>query len=126
MSATTAVYSHGICTTGVYLNDTAVFLSRPIAPDRSTAFGPDSHLIGDVTIEAGASGLVQCRAARRLCARRRARGPNVQDGAVLHAPPGIPVDIGFGGDSGAPVCDPTASTSGLADRQPRDGASTER
>lgn len=62
-----------------------------------TAFvAPTATLIGDVTIEAGAS--VWFNAVLRgdyapLVVRE---GANVQDGAVLHAPPGIPVDIGPG------------------------------
>jgi carbonic anhydrase/acetyltransferase-like protein (isoleucine patch superfamily) len=62
-----------------------------------TAFvAPTATLIGDVTVEAGASvwfntvlradyGPVIVRA-----------GANVQDGSVLHSPPGVPVDIGPG------------------------------
>lgn len=61
-----------------------------------TAFvAPTATLIGDVTIEAGASvwfnAVLRGDYAPSSCARA-----NVQDGAVLHAPPGIPVDIGPG------------------------------
>src|ERR1700748_3021124 len=62
-----------------------------------TAFvAPTATLIGDVTVEAGAS--VWFNAVLRgdygpIVVRERA---NVQDGPVLHTPPGIPVDIGPG------------------------------
>src|ERR1700721_3136164 len=57
---------------------------------------PTATLIGDVTVEAGAS--VWFNAVLRgdygpIVVRE---GANVQDGSVLHAPPGIPVDIGPG------------------------------
>src|SRR6201986_207576 len=63
----------------------------------TTAFvAPTATLIGDVVVEAGAS--VWYNAVLRgdygpIVVRERA---NVQDGSVLHAPPGIPVDIGPG------------------------------
>src|ERR1700749_423763 len=63
----------------------------------TTAFvAPTATLIGDVVVEAGAS--VWYNAVLRgdygpLVVRE---GANVQDGSVLHAPPGIPVDIGPG------------------------------
>lgn len=62
-----------------------------------TAFvAPTATLIGDVTVEAGGS--VWFNAVLRgdygpIVVRE---GANVQDGSVLHAPPGIPVDIGPG------------------------------
>jgi len=62
-----------------------------------TAFvAPTAALIGDVVVEAGAS--VWYNAVLRgdygpIVIRE---GANVQDGSVLHAPPGIPVDIGPG------------------------------
>src|SRR5246500_5354893 len=57
---------------------------------------PTAVLIGDVTVEAGAS--VWFNAVLRadyapVVIRERA---NVQDGSVLHAPPGVPTDIGPG------------------------------
>src|ERR1700754_1199063 len=63
----------------------------------TTAFvAPTATLIGDVVVEAGAS--VWYNAVLRgdygpIVVRE---GANVQDGSVLHAPPGIPVDIGPG------------------------------
>lgn len=62
-----------------------------------TAFvAPTATLIGDVTIEAGAS--VWFNAVLRgddapIVVRA---GANVQDGSVLHAAPGVPVEIGPG------------------------------
>ena len=62
-----------------------------------TAFvAPTATLIGDVVVEAGAS--IWFNAVLRgdygpIVVRE---GANVQDGSVLHAPPGIPVDIGPG------------------------------
>jgi carbonic anhydrase/acetyltransferase-like protein (isoleucine patch superfamily) len=60
-----------------------------------TAFvAPTATLIGDVTIQAGASvwfGAVLRGDYAPIIVRE---GANVQDGSVLHAPPGVPVDIG--------------------------------
>ncbi len=62
-----------------------------------TAFvAPTATLIGDVTIEAGASvwfGAVLRADDAPITVRE---GANVQDGSVLHVPPGVPVDIGPG------------------------------
>jgi len=57
---------------------------------------PTAVVIGDVTIEAGASvwfNAVLRGDYARIVIRE---GANVQDGSVLHAPPGIPTDIGPG------------------------------
>jgi carbonic anhydrase/acetyltransferase-like protein (isoleucine patch superfamily) len=62
-----------------------------------TAFvAPTATLIGDVVVEAGAS--VWFNAVLRADYGRVVvrEGANVQDGSVLHGPPGIPVDIGPG------------------------------
>src|SRR6201999_3869341 len=70
----------------------------------TTAFvAPTATLIGDVVVEAGAS--VWYNAVLRgdngpIVVRE---GANGQDGSVLYAPPGIPVDIGPGA-SVAHVC----------------------
>jgi carbonic anhydrase/acetyltransferase-like protein (isoleucine patch superfamily) len=72
------------------------FEGRSPRVDPTAFIAPTATLIGDVTVEAGASvwfntvlradyGPVIVRA-----------GANVQDGSVLHSPPGIPVDIGPG------------------------------
>jgi len=68
-------------------------------------------LIGDVTVEAGAS--VWFNAVLRgdygpIVVRE---GANVQDGSVLHAPPGVPVDIGPGATV-AHLCASTGLMSG--------------
>jgi len=68
---------------------------RPkIAEDAFIA--PTATLIGDVTIEAGASvwyGAVLRGDCGPIVVRERA---NVQDGAVLHCPPGVTTEIGPG------------------------------
>jgi carbonic anhydrase/acetyltransferase-like protein (isoleucine patch superfamily) len=53
-------------------------------------------LIGDVTIEAGASVWFNTVLRADYAPVIVREGANVQDGSVLHAPPGIPVDIGPG------------------------------
>lgn len=62
-----------------------------------TAFvAPTATIVGDVTIEAGASvwyGAVVRADYAPVVIRA---GANVQDGAVLHAPPGMPCEIGAG------------------------------
>ncbi len=57
---------------------------------------PTAVLIGDVTIEAGASVWFNAVLRADYAPIVVRRGANVQDGSVLHAPPGIPVDIGPG------------------------------
>lgn len=62
-----------------------------------TAFvAPTATLIGDVTVEAGASiwfGAVLRADDAPITVRE---GANIQDGSVLHVPPGVPVEIGAG------------------------------
>jgi carbonic anhydrase/acetyltransferase-like protein (isoleucine patch superfamily) len=72
------------------------FEGRAPRVDPTAFVAPTATLIGDVTVEAGAS--VWFNAVLRgdygpIVVRE---GANVQDGSVLHAPPGIPVDIGPG------------------------------
>src|ERR1700754_468715 len=72
------------------------FEGRSPRVDPTAFVAPTATLIGDVTVEAGAS--VWFNAVLRadygpIIVRE---GANVQDGSVLHAPPGIPVDIGPG------------------------------
>ena len=72
------------------------FEGRSPKVDPTAFVAPTATLIGDVTVEAGAS--VWFNAVLRadygpVVVRE---GANVQDGSVLHAPPGIPVDIGTG------------------------------
>jgi carbonic anhydrase/acetyltransferase-like protein (isoleucine patch superfamily) len=62
-----------------------------------TAFvAPTATLIGDVTVEAGASVWFNTVLRADYAPVIVREGANVQDGSVLHAPPGIPVDIGPG------------------------------
>src|SRR5271170_2887953 len=62
-----------------------------------TAFvATTATLIGDVTIEAGASVWFNTVLRADYAPVIVREGANVQDGSVLHAPPGIPVDIGPG------------------------------
>ena len=68
--------------------------SPSIAPDAFIA--PTATLIGDVTIEAGASvwyGVVIRADYSPVIVRR---GANVQDNSLLHAPPDTPTEIGPG------------------------------
>src|ERR1700741_1030386 len=72
------------------------FEGRSPRIDPSAFVAPTATLIGDSRVEAGAS--VWFNAVLRgdygpIVVRE---GANVQDGSVLHAPPGIPVDIGPG------------------------------
>src|ERR1700740_3356185 len=57
---------------------------------------PTAVLIGDVTVEAGASVWFNTVVRADYSAVIIREGANVQDGSVLHAPPGIPTDIGPG------------------------------
>src|SRR6204780_3784654 len=62
-----------------------------------TAFvAPTATLIGDVTVEAGASVWFNTVLRADYGPIVVREGANVQDGSVLHGPPGIPVDIGPG------------------------------
>lgn len=72
------------------------FEGRAPRVDTTAFVAPTATLIGDVVVEAGAS--IWFNAVLRgdygpIVVRE---GANVQDGSVLHAPPGIPVDIGPG------------------------------
>lgn len=64
--------------------------------DPAAFVAPTATLVGDVTVEAGASvwfGAVLRGDDAPIIVRE---GANVQDGSVLHAPPGVPTDIGPG------------------------------
>ncbi len=62
-----------------------------------TAFvAPTATLIGDVTVEAGASVWFNTVLRADDAPIIVREGANVQDGSVLHVPPGVPVDIGPG------------------------------
>lgn len=57
---------------------------------------PTAVLVGDVTVESGASVWFNAVLRADYAPIIVREGANVQDGSVLHAPPGIPVDIGPG------------------------------
>jgi carbonic anhydrase/acetyltransferase-like protein (isoleucine patch superfamily) len=64
--------------------------------DPSAFVAPTATLVGDVTVEAGASvwyGAVIRADYAPVIVRA---GANVQDGAVLHGPPGLTTDVGRG------------------------------
>ena len=68
--------------------------SPTIHPEAFVA--PTAVLIGDVTVEAGASVWFNAVLRSDYAPVIIRAGANVQDGSVLHAPPGIPVDVGPG------------------------------
>jgi len=57
---------------------------------------PTAVLVGDVMVEAGASVWFNAVLRADYAPIVIRAGANVQDGSALHAPPGIPVDIGAG------------------------------
>lgn len=62
-----------------------------------TAFvAPTATIVGDVTVEAGASVWYGAVVRADYAPVFIREGANVQDGSVIHAPPGMPVDIGRG------------------------------
>ena len=72
------------------------FEGRTPQVDATAFVAPTATLIGDVTIEAGASVWFNAVLRADFAPIVVREGANVQDGSVLHAPPGIPVDIGPG------------------------------
>jgi carbonic anhydrase/acetyltransferase-like protein (isoleucine patch superfamily) len=68
--------------------------SPKVHPDAFIA--PTAVLIGDVTVEAGASVWFNTVLRADYSPIIIRTGANVQDGSVLHGPPGIPTDIGPG------------------------------
>jgi carbonic anhydrase/acetyltransferase-like protein (isoleucine patch superfamily) len=72
------------------------FEGRSPKVDPTAFVAPTATLIGDVTIEAGASVWFNTVLRADYAPVIVREGANVQDGSVLHAPPGIPVDIGPG------------------------------
>lgn len=72
------------------------FEGRSPQVDPTAFVAPTATLIGDVTIEAGASVWFNTVLRADYAPIIVREGANVQDGSVLHAPPGIPVDIGRG------------------------------
>lgn len=68
---------------------------RPhVAPDAFVA--PTATLVGDVIIEAGASVWYNAVIRADYAPVIVRRGANIQDGAVLHGPPGLTTDVGPG------------------------------
>jgi carbonic anhydrase/acetyltransferase-like protein (isoleucine patch superfamily) len=72
------------------------FEGRSPRVDPTAFVAPTATLIGDVTVEAGASVWFNTVLRGDYAPIIVREGANVQDGSVLHAPPGIPVDIGPG------------------------------
>src|ERR1700760_2494293 len=68
--------------------------SPRVDPDAFVA--PTAVLIGDVTVFAGASVWFNAVLRGDYAPIVVREGANVQDGSVLHAPPGVPTDIGPG------------------------------
>jgi len=72
------------------------FEGRAPKVDPTAFVAPTAVLIGDVTVEAGASVWFNTVLRADYAPVVIREGANVQDGSVLHAPPGIPVDVGPG------------------------------
>lgn len=72
------------------------FEGRSPTVDPTAFVAPTATLIGDVTVEAGASVWFNAVLRADYAPVIVREGANVQDGSVLHAPPGVPVDIGPG------------------------------
>ncbi|OBI79795.1 gamma carbonic anhydrase family protein [Mycobacterium sp. E740] len=64
--------------------------------DPGAFIAPTATLVGDVHVEAGASVWFNAVLRADFAPIVIREGANVQDGCVLHAPPGIPVDVGPG------------------------------
>lgn len=72
------------------------FEGRSPRVDPTAFVAPTAVLVGDVHVEAGASVWFNTVVRADYAPVVIRKGANVQDGSVLHAPPGIPVDIGPG------------------------------
>src|ERR1700737_3872292 len=72
------------------------FEGRSPTIDPSAFIAPTAPLIGDVHAEGGGAVLFHPVVPARLAPIIVREGANVQDCCVLHAPPGIPVDVGPG------------------------------
>jgi carbonic anhydrase/acetyltransferase-like protein (isoleucine patch superfamily) len=72
------------------------FEGRTPVVDPTAFIAPTATLIGDVHVAAGASVWFNAVLRADYAPVIIREGANVQDGSVLHAPPGIPVDIGPG------------------------------
>jgi carbonic anhydrase/acetyltransferase-like protein (isoleucine patch superfamily) len=72
------------------------FEGRSPVVDPTAFIAPTATLIGDVHVEAGASVWFNAVIRADFAPIIIREGANVQDGSVLHAPPGIPTDVGPG------------------------------
>src|ERR1700727_2138151 len=72
------------------------FEGRSPRVDPTAFVAPTATLIGDVTVEAGASVWFNAVVRADYAPVVIRASANVQDGSVLHAPPGVPTDIGPG------------------------------
>src|ERR1700710_1319967 len=72
------------------------FEGRAPIVDEGAFIAPTATLIGDVHVEAGASIWFNAVLRGDFAPIIIREGANVQDGSVLHAPPGIPTDVGPG------------------------------
>ena len=72
------------------------FEGRAPIVDEGAFVAPNATLIGDVHVEAGASVWFNTVLRADFAPIIIREGANVQDGSVLHAPPGIPTDVGPG------------------------------
>jgi carbonic anhydrase/acetyltransferase-like protein (isoleucine patch superfamily) len=68
--------------------------SPAVHPDAFIA--PTATLIGEVIVEAGASVWYNAVLRADLASITIRAGANVQDGSVLHTPPGVPCEVGRG------------------------------
>jgi len=76
------------------------FEGRSPTVDPTAFVAPTATLVGDVHVEAGASVWFNAVLRGDYAPIVVREGANVQDNSVLHAPPGIPVDIGPGATIG--------------------------
>ncbi|WP_319454976.1 MULTISPECIES: gamma carbonic anhydrase family protein [unclassified Mycobacterium] len=72
------------------------FEGRSPVIDEGAFIAPTATLIGDVHVAAGASVWFNTVLRADFAPIIIREGANVQDGSVLHAPPGIPTDVGPG------------------------------
>jgi len=72
------------------------FEGRAPVVDPEAFIAPTATLVGEVTVEAGASVWYNAVVRADYAPVTIRRGANIQDGAVLHAPPGQPCEIGPG------------------------------
>src|SRR5882762_2830827 len=76
------------------------FEGRSPVVDPTAFIAPTATLIGDVHVEGGASVRFNAVIRADFAPIIIRAGANVKDGSVLHAPPGIPTDVGPGATVG--------------------------